>query len=278
MKSFVFSLARQIRAVVSLARWPRRAVVSFALLVAGCAPATAATPIPPVTLRTTATETRTVKASAKVVPEQETHLSFLISGPVKEVTVTEGELVAAGQTLATLSSPELEYGLLQAEAALRAAEFDYAYWEFPRTNRPPERRELAEQQLTTVQRSLDTARAESMQTILVAPFTATVVSVEVQPGEYVNPGKAVIVLAKLDGLQIETTDLSELNVASVQIGQPATVYVEALNEEFSGEVIAISPISGTIGGDVVFKVTIKLDEPPDALRWGMSADVEINVE
>jgi hypothetical protein len=29
---------------------------------------------------------------------------------------------------------------------------------------------------------------------------------------------------------------------------------------------------------VVFKVTIQLDEQPDALLWGMSADVEINVE
>lgn len=253
-------------------------VVSIILVTAGCAPAPTPAPIPPVTLETAPSEVSSIRASAEVVPVQQASLSFLISGPVQEVTVTEGELVEAGQTLATLSSPELEYGLLQAEAALRAAEFDYAYWEFPRTNRPPERRELAEQQLTTVQRSLDTARAESMQTTLVAPFTATVVSVEVQPGEYVNPGQVIFVLAKLDGLLIETTDLSELDVASVQIGQPAMVYVEALNEEFPGTVTAISPISGTIGGDVVFKVTIKLDEQPQALLWGMSADVEINVE
>jgi multidrug resistance efflux pump len=117
-----------------------------------------------------------------------------------------------------------------------------------------------------------------MQTTLVAPFAATVISVEVQPGEYVNPGQAVIWLAKMDELLIETTDLSELSVASVKIGQPATICVEALNQEFQGEVIAISPISGTIGGDVVFMVTLKLDEQPDALLWGMSADVEIKVE
>jgi multidrug efflux pump subunit AcrA (membrane-fusion protein) len=88
----------------------------------------------------------------------------------------------------------------------------------------------------------------------------------------------IIKLAKLDDLQIETTDLSELNVAAVKIGQPAKVFVEALNENFSGKVTAISPISDTIGGDVVFKVTIQLDEQPKDLLWGMSADVEINVE
>jgi multidrug efflux pump subunit AcrA (membrane-fusion protein) len=270
MKISVYSLARLVRALVS--------VVSIALLIAGCAPAATATPIPPVTLDTAPSEITSVKASAEVAPVQEARLSFLIPGPVEEVTIAEGDMVEAGQTLAILSSPDLEYGLLQAEAALRSAEFDYAYWAFPRTNRPPERRELAEQQLITVQRSLATARAEFMQTTLVAPFAATVISVEVQPGEYVNPGQVVIWLAKLDELQIETTDLSELNVAAVEIGQPATVYVEALNQEFEGEVTAIAPISGTIGGDVVFKVTIQLDEQPDALLWGMSADVEINVE
>ena len=67
-------------------------------------------------------------------------------------------------------------------------------------------------------------------------------------------------------------------MAAVKIGQPATVFVEALAEEFPGKVTAISPISDTIGGDVVFKVTIQLDEQPEDLLWGMSADVEINVE
>jgi len=272
-------MKNSVLSVFSLVRWPRRAVVSLGfLLVAGCAPTATATAIPPVNLDTAPSEATSVQASAEVVPARETRLSFVIAGPIEALTVTEGDMVAAGQTLATLSSPDLEYGVLQAEAAFRSAEFDYAYWEFPRTNRPPERRELAEQQLIQVQRSLDTAKARFAQTMLVAPFPATVVSVEAQPGEYVNPGQVVIVLAELDRLLVETTDLGELNIAAVDIGQPATVYVEALSEEFPGSVTAISPISDTIGGDVVYKVTIKLEEQPEALRWGMSADVDINVE
>jgi hypothetical protein len=30
-----------------------------------------------------------------------------------------------------------------------------------------------------------------------------------------------------------------------------------------------------LGGDVVFKVTIELDDQPEGLLWGMSADVQI---
>ena len=37
----------------------------------------------------------------------------------------------------------------------------------------------------------------------------------------------------------------------------------------------ISRISSTVGGDVVFMVTVDLDTQPDGLLWGMSADVQI---
>ena len=189
-------------------------------------------------------------------------------------------MVEAGQVLATVSSPDLEYGLLQAEVAVREAEFDYKYWKLPRRVdfQIVDRSQVAEKELEETRRSLDTAHAELSQTQLVAPFTATVVSIEVQPGEFVQPGQVVIVLAKLDNLEIETIDLSELSIAAVKVGQPATVYVEALDKDFQGTVTAISPISDSIGGDVVFKVTVKLEEKPMDLLWGMSADVEIQAE
>ena len=61
----------------------------------------------------------------------------------------------------------------------------------------------------------------------------------------------------------------------VQIGQAANVFITPLAAEFSGKVIDISRISSTVGGDVVFKVTVDLDEQPQGLLWGMSADVKI---
>lgn len=260
--------------------WTTLVVMALVLGMAGCAPTATATPIPTIALDSGTSKVRNVQASAEVVPAQETRLSFVISGPIKEVTVKKGSRVEAGQILAALSSPDLEYGVLQAEDAVRKAEFDYEYWKLPRRvgNRVVERGPVAAQELEVFRKTLDTARTELSQTELVAPYSATVVSVEVQPGEFVQPGQVVVVLAKLDNLQVETTDLSELNVAAVNIGQPASVYVEALDKEFQGVVTAISPISDTIGGDVVFKVTLQLEEQPLDLLWGMSADVEIQTE
>jgi HlyD family secretion protein len=262
-------------------QWRTLAGLALALTLASCAPAGTDTIIPTIALDSASPfEDSIVQASAEVVPSQESHLSFVISGLIEELNVEEGTVVEAGQNLATLSSPDLEYRIVEAESAVRAAEFDYEYWKLPRIigGRLTERGELAKQELEAARRSLETAQAELTQTILVAPYSATVVSIEVQPGEFVRPGQVIIVLAKLNELKVETIDLSELSVAVVDIGQPATVYVEALDKEYPGVVTGISPISDTIGGDVVFKVTVQLEEPRLDLLWGMSADVQIYTE
>lgn len=66
-------------------------------------------------------------------------------------------------------------------------------------------------------------------------------------------------------------------MTQVQIGQPAAVFIEALGGDFTGTVVDVARISSEIGGDVVYTVTVELDEQPAGLLWGMSADVEISV-
>jgi multidrug efflux pump subunit AcrA (membrane-fusion protein) len=97
----------------------------------------------------------------------------------------------------------------------------------------------------------------------------------VGPGETVMPGQVVLTVAGLDHLRVETTDLSEQDVARVGVGQRATVYVEALGVELAGWVVRIASQAGMVGGDVVYTVVVELDERPAGLRWGMSVDVEI---
>jgi len=102
--------------------------------------------------------------------------------------------------------------------------------------------------------------------------------VETSVGETVVPGQVVVVIGDLSHMRIETTDLSERDVPRVRLGQTASVYIEALNREVSGKVIAIDQQAGTLGGDVVFKVTIELAEQPEGLLWGMSAEVRIQTD
>ncbi len=125
---------------------------------------------------------------------------------------------------------------------------------------------------------LETAKANLTQTVLLAPFDAVVVDVQIQAGQFAQAGQVVITLADLAHMRIKTTDLSERDVPAVQIGQTANIYVESLDETITGKVVQISPVSETVGGDVVFPVTIELDDQPAGLLWGMSAEVEIQTK
>jgi multidrug resistance efflux pump len=127
---------------------------------------------------------------------------------------------------------------------------------------------------------LTQAQAALADTELHAPMAGTVTSLDVSPGEMASPlrQQAALTLADLDHLRVETTDLSERDVARVAAGQPATVYVEGLGQDIQGRVVRIAPQATTLGGDVVYKVVIELDHQPSGLRWGMSVDVEIAAE
>lgn len=138
--------------------------------------------------------------------------------------------------------------------------------------------EQAKVNLSLARLSLDTAQHSADKTALRAPFDGSVVSVEVTPGEVAMPGQLMIVLADLETLRVETTDLSERDISKVKVGQTAQVYIEALNAQIEGEILQISPQATTLGGDVVYAVTIELDEQPDGLLWGMSVEVQVDID
>jgi HlyD family secretion protein len=133
----------------------------------------------------------------------------------------------------------------------------------------------AEAAVAQAEAALAAARAALEQATLGAPFAGTVAALAVGPGETVLPGQVVLALADLGRLQVETTDLSERDVVEVAVGQQAVVYVEALGVEIEGQVAEIASQATTIGGDVVYRVIVALNEQPAGLRWGMSVEVEI---
>jgi membrane fusion protein, multidrug efflux system len=229
---------------------------------------------------------KTVTASAVIVPAQVSELGFLISGIAREVSVKEGDSVRAGQTLIVLDTPDLDFSVTEAQAALHSAE---AYADLQKYRRvkdrrngkifydvvPVEFRQRADARVQQAQVTLELAQINLAEGTLIAPFDGVVASLSVIPGEFVQSDQAIVTLATLNDLQVETTDLSERDITQVKIGAPVTISVEALNQTISGKVISISPISNSVGGDVIFKVTIAFDQQPKNLLWGMTAEVMI---
>ncbi len=232
-----------------------------------------------------------VIASAKVLPVQVSQLGFTTSALVKEITVSEGEQVQAGQALVVLDTPDLEFAVIAAEqdyaAKSLAAELQKAekvLYVNPDTGKkrwyslPREVYLKALSKADQAKAVWDSAAANLEQSTLLAPFDGTVVDIQIIPGETVQSGQAVLTLVDLDHLQIKTTDLSERDITRVKIGQSVDVFIEALGVNVAGKVIRISPIAETVGGDVVFPVTIELSEQPEGLLWGMTAEVQIAVK
>jgi HlyD family secretion protein len=111
---------------------------------------------------------------------------------------------------------------------------------------------------------------------LVAPFSGTVASVDIDPGEFAAPGATVVRLADTSNWQIETTDLTELNVANVREGMPVTLTFDAVPElQLSGKVTKIKPYGENKQGDIVYTVIVTPDQQDARLRWNMTAKVTI---
>jgi RND family efflux transporter MFP subunit len=260
---------------------PFLVIFVMALLLSACASTATPTALPTVSLddnnsssNTQSSDADSVSASAVIVPIHDARLSFSAVGRVTAVNVKVGDHVSADDVLVQLDTTIQEAKVKEAEAGVLAAEAQIRY--LNRLATDPLHYESAQADLVRAQALLDSAKATLLtQSTLTAPFAGTIVSVDVAPAETVVPGQVVIVLGELSNYQIETTDLSERDVTRVQIGQPASVFIEALRDEFTGQVTDVDRVSSTLGGDVVYKVTIELDQQPQGLLWGMSADVQI---
>ncbi len=111
-----------------------------------------------------------------------------------------------------------------------------------------------------------------------APFNGTVSQVFVRENEWVNPGQPVIVFGDLTNLQVETTDLNEIDVTRIEVGSEATITFDALPEIVAeATVISISSKSSP-GSGVNYTVILEFNEIPEGLRWDMTAFVDIEIE
>jgi len=258
----------------------------------------------------------TVRAPAKVQPETLVKLSANVPGEVVRLAVQEGDAVKKGQFLLQLDAAQYEAQLRQSQAALDAAKSSLRLSEvalersesllkrkeslFERKLVSPEEIEIARTERNTDKARVDVNREEVARasgavqsaqeylkkTVFHSPIDGTVTQLNVERGEIVmvgtmnNPGTVVLSVADLRRMKVEA-DVDETDVASVRLGQTATVKVDALPDTtLTGRVVEIanSPKVSELGTQeqqTNFVVDVMIDNPPPTLRPGMTADVEI---
>ncbi len=174
---------------------------------------------------------------------------------------------------------QAEASVLQGEASVRSAQLQHE-----QLLAGPTRAELrdaqgrvdqAASQLASARTQLARAERDLAGATLTAPFTGTVMTVDVAEGDRVTANQAAATIADLSRMRIEVL-LGETDVAKVALGQPANVTVEALPDAaLTGEVVGLSPAPELVSGVVLYPVIVELSPGELAVRSGMSASAAI---
>ena len=118
-------------------------------------------------------------------------------------------------------------------------------------------------------------RASLADAELSAPFSGTVAKLDIKVGETASASTTVVTIADFSKWIIKTTDLTEIDVVNIKQGQTVKITLDALpGVELTGTVDAIGGTYSEKQGDIVYEVTIVLNDANPNLRWGMTAEVK----
>ena len=133
----------------------------------------------------------------------------------------------------------------------------------------------AKARISTAETQLSASKADLEKLDLIATMNGKVVSTDLKPGITVTAGQPVIELADFSEWDVDTDNLTEIEVVDVSVGQKVTVTPDALPDvKLNGEVIKISDTFEEKRGDITYTVRIALNEIDPRLRWGMTVVVD----
>ncbi len=132
----------------------------------------------------------------------------------------------------------------------------------------------AQAQLALARAATVAAQARLAQATLVAPADARVLVREVEPGQIVQPGKALLSLALAGPTQL-VAQVDERFLDQLQPGQKASVVADAFpDQRFAARVLTIAPSVDAQRGAIEVKFALE-QQAPAYLREDMTLSVEV---
>ena len=129
-------------------------------------------------------------------------------------------------------------------------------------------------QLTASQAATAAAQARLKQTAVLAPADARVLTRQVEPGQIVQPGKALMALALAGPTQL-VAQVDERFLDQLQTGQSAMVVADAFaSQRFAARVLSIAPSVDAQRGAIEVKFALE-QQAPAFLREDMTLSVEV---
>lgn len=223
-------------------------------------------------------ELRPLPASATLVgtvePLTRSLIGSEIAGLVEQMPVREGDFVRQGQLVCQLKGDTIEFQLAEAQARLQALQAELRRWEYEleRINRLYGGEDASAKEVYDAHASHDQAKytaiaqeavvgrlqSDLAKTEIRAPFDGAVVMRLAEVGQWLSQGGDVVELAILSSVLVRV-DVPESALPHLELGQSASVLIEALGRRFEGRVryiiLQADPMART------FPVAIKLTNP-----------------
>lgn len=224
----------------------------------------------------------------------EVRVGSQLSGIVRELNVTVGSRVKAGDLIAEIDDRPLRARLADAEAQIELdrASLQRADVNYRRAQELAAQSLIPAQQAQDLELALEEAKARYQKAMrdrdlvkvdlgyvgIRAPISGTVASVSTQRGETVAASFAAPTFVTIIGehaLELVAM-VDETDIANVRHGNPAVFTVDAYpSREFPGVVESIAPKATIVSGVVNYEVTIAIGKGEELLKPDMTANVSV---
>ena len=134
--------------------------------------------------------------------------------------------------------------------------------------------DAAQAQIDAAKARCDIAEAELAKTVIRAPFAGTIAMIDLNIGERVRVDQPLIRVADLTSWQIETDDLTELDIANIEMGSVTEIRFDAIPDlTLNGTVKNVRLYGEDQDADTYYKAIIVPEEMDSRLRWNMTTYV-----
>jgi len=223
----------------------------------------------------TTTWQRRLHAVGSLAPVQGATLSNELDGTIKQVAFESGAEVKAGDLLVQLDVALEQAQLASAEAASDLARVSLQRAQQLRGDGSNSQADLdaASAQERQTAAEADAIRATIAKKTIRAPFSGRVGIRQVNAGEFVKAGTAIVSLEALDPIYVNFL-LPQQDVTDLKVGQAVEVTIDAFpGETFAGRLNAIN--SEVDGATRNIQVQATLRNPGEKLKPGMFGSVDV---
>ena len=235
---------------------------------------------PPQSVSTTVAQTSTWQPSVEAVgnlrASKGTNLAAEVSGIVTAIHFDSGATVKAGQLILELNAAPLIAQLEQLKAAAQLARQNYdrdlAQFKIRAVSQAAV--DLAAANLKSALAQVTMQEANIAQKSIRAPFAGQLGIRQVDLGQYLAPGTALVNLQQLDPMYLDFT-VPQAQIDLIHVGEAVSVQTNAFpNKVFTGTILALEPQVDISTRNL--KVRASIANPNGELLPGLFATARVN--